>query len=408
MHLEEIPPSQINASQWEWMKSYRVWEANRKVFLYPENWIEPELRDDKTPFFKELEAALQQDEVTSENVEAALLQYLTKLEGVANLEICGLYWDEPGDVVHVFGRTYNSPDEYFYRRLEHQTVWKAWEKVSVDIESAEDGEHRGAHLAPVVWNRRLYLFWPVFGELASPADNPPQSGTGKTVETKLQVKLAWSEYPQGKWQPKQVSQESLTFPKDYLYRTAGMAGYHPAFYAIKAVPLGPDLYVCLYEQLQWNDDRAGTGGTRPVRYRHTIQRFHAAGCPPPSRSWPSSTKPRPRPLDPSADELMPPTMLVAPTGAHAIFTTFEGGGPQLEMPSGDVLAWPPKVVNLEMQPIFNQTAGNFRVVYPHQYNQFLLQAPFFYQDARGRTSCIHKWTRLIPSLRWERRRLLSS
>ncbi|HRI80396.1 MAG TPA: PA14 domain-containing protein, partial [Cyclobacteriaceae bacterium] len=31
---------------WPWMKNYRVWEANRKVFLYPENWIEPELRDD--------------------------------------------------------------------------------------------------------------------------------------------------------------------------------------------------------------------------------------------------------------------------------------------------------------------------------------------------------------------------
>jgi hypothetical protein len=31
-------------SSWEWGKNYRVWEANRKVFLYPENWIEPELR----------------------------------------------------------------------------------------------------------------------------------------------------------------------------------------------------------------------------------------------------------------------------------------------------------------------------------------------------------------------------
>ena len=29
---------------WEWRKNYRVWDANRKVFLYPENWIEPELR----------------------------------------------------------------------------------------------------------------------------------------------------------------------------------------------------------------------------------------------------------------------------------------------------------------------------------------------------------------------------
>ncbi|CAM5487717.1 Virulence plasmid A protein OS=Streptomyces fumanus OX=67302 GN=GCM10018772_40510 PE=4 SV=1 [Streptomyces fumanus] len=35
--------------QWTWMKRYRVWEANRKVFLYPENWLEPELRDEKSP-----------------------------------------------------------------------------------------------------------------------------------------------------------------------------------------------------------------------------------------------------------------------------------------------------------------------------------------------------------------------
>lgn len=44
----------------KWRKQYRIWEANRKVFLYPENWIEPELRDDKSPFFKELEAELLQ------------------------------------------------------------------------------------------------------------------------------------------------------------------------------------------------------------------------------------------------------------------------------------------------------------------------------------------------------------
>ena len=30
--------------EWEWLKNYRVWDANRKIFLYPENWTEPELR----------------------------------------------------------------------------------------------------------------------------------------------------------------------------------------------------------------------------------------------------------------------------------------------------------------------------------------------------------------------------
>lgn len=30
--------------EWEWLKNYRAWDANRKIFLYSENWIEPELR----------------------------------------------------------------------------------------------------------------------------------------------------------------------------------------------------------------------------------------------------------------------------------------------------------------------------------------------------------------------------
>ena len=54
------------------MKNYRVWEANRKVFLYPENWIEPELRDDKTPFFKELENELLQTELDDATAERRL------------------------------------------------------------------------------------------------------------------------------------------------------------------------------------------------------------------------------------------------------------------------------------------------------------------------------------------------
>jgi len=32
------------ASSWNWLKNYRVWDANRKIFVYPENWIEPDER----------------------------------------------------------------------------------------------------------------------------------------------------------------------------------------------------------------------------------------------------------------------------------------------------------------------------------------------------------------------------
>jgi len=37
------PPGKTEA-EWKWRKNYRVWDANRKIFRYPENWIEPELR----------------------------------------------------------------------------------------------------------------------------------------------------------------------------------------------------------------------------------------------------------------------------------------------------------------------------------------------------------------------------
>lgn len=37
-------------ANWSWRKRYRLWEASRKVFLYPDNWIEPELRSPVAAF----------------------------------------------------------------------------------------------------------------------------------------------------------------------------------------------------------------------------------------------------------------------------------------------------------------------------------------------------------------------
>lgn len=75
-----------------------MWEANRKVFLYPENWIEPELRDDKSPLFKELENELLQNEVTQDTAESAFLNYLEKLDEVARLDIRGMYWEHESEI----------------------------------------------------------------------------------------------------------------------------------------------------------------------------------------------------------------------------------------------------------------------------------------------------------------------
>ena len=219
-----VSPAQMDATEWEWMQNYRVWQANREVFLYPENWIDPTLRDDRTPFFLDLQNDLLQGPVTEANVEQAYFNYLQKLDEVAQLQIVGLYQVNtttnigdatvPVNTIHIFGRTSGTPHVYYYRTLQQTgdgvndswvNSWTAWERVDVDIQSDQ--------LIPVVWNNRLYIFWPLYTETADQAANQPASSNQDppppTTYT-LQVKMAWSEYKQGAWTKKQVTKESLT------------------------------------------------------------------------------------------------------------------------------------------------------------------------------------------------------
>ena len=235
LNLEpKVHPSTINAKQWEWMKRYRVWEANRKIFLFPENWLEPEFRDDKTHLFAELEGALLQGDVSSDLVEDAFLNYLKKLDELARLDICAMHIEDNKDpalrILHVFGRTYSQPHKYFYRRYARQ-MWTPWEPVSTEIE--------GDHLAPVVWRDRLYLFWVTFTDQANPSPSTSSAtGSGKNfgvsggkkhfktepkklfnmtlteVKTDLEavvaskrvdVQLHWSEYLSGEWTTRESS-----------------------------------------------------------------------------------------------------------------------------------------------------------------------------------------------------------
>ncbi len=237
LNLEkDVHPSVINSRKWEWMKRYRVWEANRKIFLFPENWLEPEFRDDKTNLFSELEGNLLQGDVSSDLVEDAFLNYLKKLEELARLDIVAMHLEDKADptlnTLHVIGRTYSQPNKYFYRHYTHQ-VWTPWEPVTAEIE--------GDHLAPIVWRNRLYLFWVTFMDKADQAPTTESSNDDCQNETdeneddpklsnlklskmmtylksqvskkKVEVQLHWSEYLQGEWSTRESGSFSASISK---------------------------------------------------------------------------------------------------------------------------------------------------------------------------------------------------
>lgn len=152
--------------EWEWRKNFRVWQANRQVYLYPENYIEPDLRLNKTPLFRQLEEELLQQEINKQNVQDAYTKYMNGFEEVSRIKIVGAYvesLDLQDFTTYFVGVTESEPIQYYYRRTEKinnvdNLLWTPWEKIDIEIPV-----HK---IAPVVLGQRLFIFWAEFNSYA--------------------------------------------------------------------------------------------------------------------------------------------------------------------------------------------------------------------------------------------------
>lgn len=421
-----VLPSDPAWKRWNsWMKNYRVWEANRKIWLYPENWIEPELRNDKSPFFKDLESELLQSDLDNDAAEQALKRYLQKLHQVAQLEIVGSFEDEDKNL-HVFGRTAHTPRTHFYRRQDSATsTWTPWEKLELDIE--------GHHLIPVVWNRKLMLIWPVFTlKQDEEAAKMPQPGESlKSGNKYWDLQLAWSEYQYGRWGGKHLSDPvrldaHLGVPdilfgefQAMLYSTArqignglGTSGTHgstapgeqpgggggtapsarppavvPAdLITFKAFASNADLRVRCYLRLDYTGVGAGAG----PGVAYPVGEFRFAGC---LGSVTTAHRGQMSGVD----------FALAPKGTVFHRNGLDGVSSGLTLLDGKfVTRWRPLDVSALSYtnqpkplpqdasatlaeridiPVLGGSPSSYRLLAPHQDPQFLADRPFFYMDS---------------------------
>jgi hypothetical protein len=207
------PDAENNWQQWKWMKNYRIWEANRKVFLFPENWVEPELRDNKSPFFKDLESDILSKEINASNVEESLQRYILKLEEVSKLEVCSVFREVnvATNLYHVLARTRSMPPTYYYRSYDLMYArWSAWEKIETDINSD--------HVVPFVYNRKLHLFWLIFHEKPIKLKKMPPMAPSTEPQINpepakyLEIELAWTVRQTDGWESKKLSRRKLIHP----------------------------------------------------------------------------------------------------------------------------------------------------------------------------------------------------
>jgi hypothetical protein len=214
LNLEpDVSPTAIAQERLPWMSQFRIWQANRKVFLFPENWIEPELRDDKSEIFKDLEGQLLQDELDSARAAEIVKDYLKQLEDISHLAIVGLYVETTFDAlnnrqtyVHMVGRTRNHPAHFYYRRWTVSKLtnsWEPWERVALDGVKSD-------HILPFVLHGDVYIAWPEITQIAA-----DQGVDSTDPGPSWRVQLAWIRRTSRGWSDRLMSADTLEHPWVY-------------------------------------------------------------------------------------------------------------------------------------------------------------------------------------------------
>ncbi|KAI0010769.1 hypothetical protein F4779DRAFT_616205 [Xylariaceae sp. FL0662B] len=244
--LEEpygVPRTVVKSEEWELTMRYRLWEANRKAFLYTENWIDPTLRDDKTEQFMAMETSIERKKLTNDSIEEAMTSYVSSMDDVAHLEMQAYLWerrdlgtgmDRDQGCIHFFACTATAPYTYYYRRVdirgpkaEAVVFWKSWIKMDIGITAQEtDSENSklpksSVYLVPAVFRGRLYLFIPKFTLKTMPKDtkdqpssyqalgDEPPNTSSSPQERIWELTMGWSEFRNNKWSAQRIAPKAL-------------------------------------------------------------------------------------------------------------------------------------------------------------------------------------------------------
>jgi hypothetical protein len=211
MNLEpNVSPGSFDAKRWEWMQYYRVWEANRKIFLYPENWLHPEFRDDCTENFKLFQGALSQNKPSDQSAVSALHIYLDQLAETGRIKPVAAFveGEEAGfnqagkrlftKSLYLLGRSNDAPNACFLRTCSHymelESQWTSWQRVEHSIASD--------HATIFILQGTLYIAWP---EIAA-------SEVGESVK----IRMCWTEKTSSGWGAIKYSVYATVYHKNPL------------------------------------------------------------------------------------------------------------------------------------------------------------------------------------------------
>ena len=146
---------------------YSIWGGGVELDTYPENYLDPGLRNGKSSSFIELESMLNQSSLTDSAEQSYVLGYLSEFENIANLDIVSGYLDGisiPQSIYYFIGKTRTAPYQYYFRTLDMRnrvdgvipfSAWSEWIEIAVSF----NADAVVGTIRPILFNNRLYVIW---------------------------------------------------------------------------------------------------------------------------------------------------------------------------------------------------------------------------------------------------------
>ena len=184
--------------EWDWMKRYRLWQANREIFLWPENWLVEASRPNASELFTQLMQGTRQTNATADALETVVLGYIQGLDDIAHLRVVGMCQDPVAGAVHVIARTHSDPPVYYHRTLA-SGAWSPWVKIALNIKAHQ--------VVPVVHRRSLFLFWAEVSLANEPQQTIPAAAPSSTASKSTpparhaEIRIASSAWRNNQWTP---------------------------------------------------------------------------------------------------------------------------------------------------------------------------------------------------------------
>ncbi|MBX2800155.1 MAG: hypothetical protein KTR31_20925 [Myxococcales bacterium] len=243
-------------TEWRtWRGSYRMWEAARKVYLFPENWLDPSVRVERSPEFERLEDRIRVQTLDAKAADEALATYLREVLPLANPLLACMTHDAEGNI-HLLGRAGSQAEKPMYRvartlPTKNRWRWGAWEQLPFPVPTDER-----TRVAMYVHGGDVLLVW---------ASLQGEDELGYATE----LSVFFAIRSQGHWSsPQQAHMQSIDGMDtlDLQMYHHGSAGTLVGWTTLDAVPEG------VYAAIAYRDSDGAHGGVA-LLWSPTLRRF---------------------------------------------------------------------------------------------------------------------------------------